>query len=612
MPNDVKTKRKKNQKQMILMGNEATARGIIDGGCTVVTSYPGTPASEVLSSAARFAEQAPFDVHVEWSVNEKAAFEVALSNSYAGCRSAVAMKQVGLNVASDPLMSAAYSGVVGGFLVVSADDPGPHSSQSEQDSRLMAMLAKVPVLDPSSPDEAYQMAGLGLELSEKFSLPVILRPTTRVCHARQNVLLGETLSLKRNARFEKNPKRWAATPKFRYHLHKELNQKLDGISREASCAPRLHPESKGDAKACIVSSGVAYSYVLDILNDLKVLNRVSLYQTPMPFPLSAEFLNALPQRHDKIMVVEETYPVIELQIPDRRNVYGKLSGDIPREGEITPDVIAPLLHRFLDIPFEAPEAPAAGGQRPSLCPGCSHRASYFAIRKALPDGIYPGDFGCYTLGVNMGGVDTCLCMGASINQAAGFYHSFRVNGGQIPSIVATIGDSTFVHSGLAALANSVYNQARFVLVILDNSTTAMTGNQPTPLTGILADGSTGTALNLEKMIASCGIDFLKVVDPYDVEKHMAVLKEADEFSRADEGGIAVIIARRPCIMIAKREKRFAVTISDECNNCHFCLEEFGCPALVAGREQVAINKQLCYGCGVCVHACPSEAIQIES
>jgi len=227
MPTNMKTKDKKNQKQMILMGNEATARGIIDSGCTVVASYPGTPASEILSSAARFAEQAPFDVHVEWSVNEKSAFEVALSNSYAGCRSAVAMKQVGLNVASDPLMSAAYSGVAGGFLVVSADDPGPHSSQTEQDSRFMAMLAKVPVLDPSSPREAYQMAGQGLELSEKFSIPVILRPTTRVCHARQNIPLGETAHLDRNAHFERNPARWAATPKFRYQLHKELNRKLD-------------------------------------------------------------------------------------------------------------------------------------------------------------------------------------------------------------------------------------------------------------------------------------------------------------------------------------------------------------------------------------------------
>jgi len=610
MPTNVKAKNEKSRNQMILMGNEAAARGIIDGGCTVVTSYPGTPASEILSSAARFAAHAPFDIHVEWSVNEKAAFEVALSNSYAGCRSAVAMKQVGLNVASDPLMSAAYSGVAGGFLVVSADDPGPHSSQSEQDSRFLAMLAKVPVLDPSSPREAYRMAVLGLELSEKYSQPLILRPTTRVCHARQNVPLGDTLDLKRKASFEKNSARWAATPKFRYQLHKQLNQKLEDIGREESCAPRLHPKSKKNAKACIVSSGVAYSYVLDTLNDLNALHQVSLYQVQMPFPLSTEFLYALAQRHDKILVVEETYPVIELQIPDRRNVQGKLSGDIPREGELTPDVIAPSIHRFLEIPFEHQEASAPGGRRPSLCPGCSHRASFFAIRKALPNGIYPGDFGCYTLGVNMGGVDTCLCMGASISQAAGFYHSFRVNGGQIPPIVATIGDSTFVHSGLTALANAVYNQARFVLVILDNSSTAMTGNQPTPLTGIRADGSTGIALNLEKMVAACSIDFLRIVDPYDVDKHVALLKEADAFSRTDEGGIAVIIARRPCIMVAKRKKRLAVKISDACTDCRFCLEEFECPALAAVQERVIIDRQLCYGCGVCVNACPSQAIQI--
>jgi len=599
------------KKEKILMGNEAIAHGIIDNGCTVITSYPGTPASEILSAATKYTKENKLNVHLEWSINEKSAFEVALSNSYTGCRSAVAMKQVGLNVASDPLMSAAYTGVVGGLLIISADDPGPHSSQTEQDSRFMAMFAKIPVLDPSSPREAYEMVKTGLELSENYSIPVMLRPTTRICHARQNVTLGERLKLGRKADFFKDPSRWAATPRFRYKLHKELNSKLDSISQEKKYQPVLHHTTMKASKLCIISSGVAYSYVLDMLNDLKLLDRLALYKTPMPFPLSSAFLKSITKNYKKILVVEETYPVIELQITDRRNLWGKLNEYVPREGEITPDVIYPTILKFLNIPFKTSKVPEQVGHRPSLCPGCPHRASYFAIRKALPDALYPGDIGCYTLGINLGGVDTCLCMGASINQAAGFYHSFKTNGNESRPIVATIGDSTFIHSGFAALINSVYNQARFILVILDNHTTAMTGNQPTAATGILPDGSAGNRLNLEKMIRGCGIRFLKVVDPYEVQGFISVLKDADTFTRAEDGGIAVIVARHPCIMNLKRQKKYTLTISQECTGCQSCIKNFECPALVPVNERVSINQMLCNGCGVCIHACPLEAIKIE-
>lgn len=599
------------KKEKILMGNEAIAHSIVENGCTVITSYPGTPASEILSSATKYTKENKLSVHLEWSINEKSAFEVALTNSYAGCRSAVAMKQVGLNVASDSLMSAAYTGVVGGFLIISADDPGPYSSQTEQDSRFMAMLARIPVLDPSSPREAHEMVKTGLELSEQYSIPVMLRPTTRICHARQNVSLGETVKLERKADFLKDPSRWAATPKFRYKLHKELNSKLDSISQEKKYEPVLHNSTAKAGKMCIISSGVAYSHILDILNDLELLDRIVLYKIQMPYPIPHGFLNSITKNYEKILVVEETYPVIELQIPDRRNLYGKLNGYVPREGEITPDVIYPAILKFSDIPFKTPEAPKQGGHRPSLCPGCPHRASYFAIRKGLPNALYPGDIGCYTLGINIGGVDTCLCMGASINQAAGFYHSFKTNGNESCPIVATIGDSTFIHSGLPALINSVYNKARFILVILDNGTTAMTGNQPTAATGILPDGSSGNCMELEKMIEGCGIKFLKIVDPYDVQGFISVLKDADAFTRKEDGGIAVIIARHPCIMNAKKQKKYSVTISQDCTGCQSCIKDFECPALVPENERVTINQILCNGCGVCIHACPIEAIKIE-
>lgn len=603
---------KKPEKEQVLMGNEAAARGIVDSGCTVVTSYPGTPASEILSAASKYVSANDLNVHVEWSVNEKCAFEVALSNSYSGCRSAVAMKQVGLNVASDPLMSAAYTGVVGGFLLVSADDPGPHSSQTEQDSRFMAMFARIPVLDPSSPREAYLMAKDGLELSESYGVPVMLRPTTRVCHARQNVPLAECRDMGRTAAFEKDPGRWAATPKFRYQLHKALNQKLASIAAEQKYAPFLHGESDETADVCILSSGVAFAYTLDILKHMKMIGNVALFKAPMPHPLSETFTASLTKKYQKVLVIEETYPVMEIQMADRRNVFGKLSGFVPRAGELTPDVITPLLHDFLGRPFEAPAVPEAGGLRPSLCPGCPHRASYFAIRQALPKAIYPGDIGCYTLGINLGGVDTCLCMGGAVNQAAGFYHSYFRNGGQVPSIVATIGDSTFVHSGITALINAVYNRARFVLVILDNSTTAMTGNQPTALTGRLPDGAFGNAVSLDKLINACGIRFLKTVDPYQVQDFIEILKAADAFTRQDDGGIAVIIAKRPCLMNEKPEKKYAVSISEDCTGCGVCVKTFECPAFVQGEDRVSIDQTLCSGCGVCVSACPSQAIKIST
>lgn len=593
------------------MGNEAIARGMVDSGCTVITSYPGTPSSEILSAATRYTKEDDLPIYLEWSVNEKSAFEVALSNSYSGCRSGIAMKQVGLNVASDSLMSAAYTGVIGGFLLVSADDPGPHSSQTEQDSRLMALFAKIPVLDPASPREAYGMVSTGLELSERYGVPVMLRPTTRICHARQNIAFGRPLTLEREAVFLKNPSRWAATPKFRYLLHKELNKKLDAIRRRKTLQPVLHPASAKKGKLCIISSGAAYSYLLDMLLDMNLLGQVALYKVPMPHPLDPTFLGGLPERFKKILVVEETYPVIEFQMPDRRAVWGKLNGYIPRAGELTPDVIYPLILKFAGKPVKSLPRAKPGGHRPSLCPGCPHRASYFAIRKALPKGIYPGDIGCYTLGINLGGVDTCLCMGASINQAAGFFHSFKINGKERPPIVATIGDSTFIHSGFSALINAVYNSARFVLVILDNSTTAMTGNQPTAATGVLPDGSSGNSISLEKIIEGCGVNFLKVADPYDLPAFISLLKDADAFTQTDDGGVAVIIARHCCIMNVREQKKVTVTVSDACTGCQSCIKNFECPALMVENERVVINQTLCNGCGVCIHACPVEAIEIE-
>ncbi len=486
------------KQRRIFLGNQAMAHGLLEAGCSVATSYPGTPASEILGTLAALKKKQPqLPIHLEWSINEKVAFEVALTNSFAGRRSAVIMKQVGLNVAADPLMSAAYTGVKGGMVVIVADDPGPHSSQTEQDTRGYAMLAKLPVLDPSSPEEARQWIAPAFELSERYELPVILRPTTRVCHARQDLEERPFAGQVQAALFEKDPARWAATPKFRLLLHRKLNEKIAQIATDTGFGPRL---VEGDLagggpvghSACVVGSGVVLAHAEEILADLGLRDQIPLYQVVMPYPLAPTFRDDILQRHDRILVLEESLPVIEWQLQNRDKVFGRTTGTVPEAGELLPEVVEDLLRDFLGLePAVRPSSPAAAGRRPTLCAGCPHRISFFAIKKAFPKGIYPSDIGCYTLGLNLGVVDTVLCMGASISQAAGFYHAYRASREDYPSIVATIGDSTFFHSGIPALINAVVQNARFVLVILDNSTTAMTGNQPTPAAGLTLTGHAG-------------------------------------------------------------------------------------------------------------------------
>lgn len=614
-------------KQEIFLGNEAVALGLLEGGCQVVTSYPGTPSSEILPGVVRLVKSEGLNTYTEWSTNEKVALDNAFAAAISGKRAACCMKQVGLNVAADSLMSAAYLGTVGGLVIISCDDPGPHSSQTEQDTRLMAHLAKVPVMDPSNPEEARAMAKTALDISEEFKVPVILRPAIRVCHARQNLSWETLKNNETKASFEKDPTHWAATPRFRYLLHKGLNRKLDDISRrfEEMGDINFHDLEQDRAyRLGIVAGGVPYAVVRDILDeedraDIPVLK----IGTPYPFPerLAGEFLAAC----EKVLVVEEPDCVMEYFLRDRGKVLGRLSGHIPSEGELVPDVIYPALSRTLkecDLPplDDADEGDVAGimqrlelpVRRPTLCPGCPHRASFYAIRKARPKAIFTSDIGCYTLGLNLGGVDTCLDMGAGITMASGFYHAYAQDGVE-EAIVATIGDSTFFHSGTAGLLNAVYNGARFVLVILDNQITAMTGMQPTPGLGIRADGSKGNTIPIEKVVAGCGVDLIEVVDPYDVETMTSLVKKAAEYTRDPSGGIAVIIARHPCV-IAYREQvlqdRKKVIVTEDCVECNLCIERFECPALYHDDEigHTAVDQALCIGCGVCLKVCPKGAI----
>jgi indolepyruvate ferredoxin oxidoreductase, alpha subunit len=608
--------------RQILLGNEAIAHGLLEASCTMATSYPGTPASEVLGTLVQLKKTDHLGLHLEWSINEKVAFEVALANSFTGRRSAVIMKQVGLNVAADPLMSAAYTGVTGGFIIVVADDPGPHSSQTEQDSRFMAMAARLPVLDPSSPAEARNFAVQAMSLSERYQIPVMLRPTTRVCHARQDMELRPFSHKEQAPVFEKNPGRWAATPKFRLLLHRKLNDKLEKLALDPDFLPYLlnaeeiTSQSQPGPRSCIVASGVALAYTREILLDLGLWKRVPVYKVPMPYPLSPAFRDEVLSLYERILVFEESYPVIELQLQNRQRVSGRTTGMVPTSGELLPEVVETVLRGFLGLqPAPTIPGPGSPGRRPTLCAGCPHRAAFFAIKKVFHKrGIYPSDIGCYTLGLNLNVVDTVLCMGASISQAAGFHHAYQAAGKKdVPAICATIGDSTFFHAGIPALINAVVQQARFVLVILDNSTTAMTGHQPTPASGKALDGGSIPKVSIPDIVRACGVRFVAEEDPYRVEAMVDLLKRARNHVQTPKGGVAVVVARRPCLVDRNQaEARVPewVNVTDECKGCGFCIKEFECPALQPQGEKkpVRIDQALCSGCGVCVLVCPHKGL----
>ena len=620
-------KKGQQEKARVMLGNVAIARGIVEAGCHVVTSYPGTPSSEIVPAVVNFKKELGLNTYVEWSANEKIAFDIALAASMAGKRAAVAMKQVGLNVASDSLMSSAYTGVIGGFVIISCDDPGPHSSQTEQDSRFFAQFAKVPVFDPSTPQEAKAMVEEAFELSEAFEIPVLLRPTIRVSHGKQSVKCLSAKELNRPANFKKNPERWAATPKFRLILHKELNEKLQRIEDRFERDTRWNYEENTSREGSlgIITCSASFASLMDLLDELDLKKVINVLKIGTPYPLPQKKVAEFIKRHKKALVVEETDAVIESQIIDKKKVLGRLTGHIPLQGELDPDRIYDVLRCVLEELGIARLAKTSDDKldkliedlklpvrRPTLCAGCPERAAFFAIKRAFPKAIYTSDIGCYTLGLNLKAVDTVLDMGAGITLASGFYQAYHQDNLDIP-IVATIGDSTFYHAGTASLLNAVYNDARFILVILDNEITAMTGMQPTPGVGITADGREGKRVLLEDLIRGCGVKWMRTIDPYQVKDLIRFLKEARRFNQRKDGGIAVIIARHPCLIQYPdkiRQHPVKVKITDECNGCNYCVDFFECPALRLKEKEnrVEIDRGLCVDCGVCVYACPRGAI----
>jgi indolepyruvate ferredoxin oxidoreductase alpha subunit len=617
----------------ILMGNGAVARGLVEAGCHAVTGYPGTPSSEIMPEVVRFKKLHGLNIHTEWSVNEKVALEGALAFAWSGLRAAVVMKQVGLNVAADPLMSAAYTGTIGGLLVISCDDPGPHSSQTEQDTREFARFARLPVLDPSSPAEARDMASKAFDLSEKYEIPVILRPSIRICHARQWIPFKTPSILERPAGFQKDPGRWAATPKFRLALHRKLNEKLDRIAADEGGLNGLNrlEGGKQGGPLGIVAGGPPLAHLMDLQKDAGL--DLPILRVGLAHPMDCNVLEEFARAHDCILVLEEPGPAVEMHFMNRGQILGRSSGHVPRAGELTPERLAGILSSVLldageneaadrlragsanlDQALEGIESPV---RKPTLCPGCPHRSAFFAIRKALPKAIYTSDIGCYTLGINLRAVDTCLNMGAAISMATGFDRAYRSTGPEKP-VVATIGDSTFYHSGMTGLLNAVNTSARFILVILDNQVTAMTGMQPAPATGILADGSKGNSIPLEEAVKGCGVQWLEIREPYDFEGMKKVLEEAHAFTRSEEGGVAVIISRAPCLIHERSAReRWAgnrVEIDpDTCEGCGLCVKTFECPALVQAEKKgkVSIDRTLCVDCASCLAVCKEGAMKLR-
>ena len=612
--------------KQLLMGNEAIALGAIRAGVKMVAGYPGTPSTEILETIAKKNDGS---IHVEWSVNEKAAMEVGAGAAYAGARSLVTMKQVGLNVASDPLMSLAYVGVKGGMVIVSADDPGPISSQTEQDTRLFGQFSKLPVFDPSSPEEAYEMIGEAFEFSEKYGTPVLFRPTTRVCHGRASVTMLPDMDVPEVEGFVKDTQRWVIFPRLSYQNHLKIEDRNVELSKVFSSYKGNRLE-KAKGEKGIVTGGVSYAYTKEVIEEAGLSDEVSILKvgTPHPFPeaLALSFLMGL----GEVLVLEELEPVIEralLAIVGKYHlntvIKGKLSRSTRLAGEnsvesiredllkFMPDKAAELLGATEDEEVleklqkltgktqeETPQLPI---RPPVLCAGCPHRASFYAVKKAMRGrkAVFSGDIGCYTLGnakpLDM--CDTCLCMGADVTIAQGL-HIIEPD----TTNFSFIGDSTFFASGITGVINAVYNQTDIILVVLDNSTTAMTGHQPHPGTGMTMMGEVATKISIEKILEGIGVADIVKADPLNLEEAVAAVERV-----RDEKGVRVIIFKSPCIAVTKPKTQYHIK-EDTCTKCQACIKQIGCPAITLEDGKVVIEKSLCFGCGLCSQICPCKAI----
>lgn len=571
----------------LMLGNEAIARGAYEAGVRVSSAYPGTPSTEINENVALYDE-----IYSEWAPNEKVAVEVALGAAVAGARGMACMKHVGLNVAADPYYTAAYTGVNAGLVIVVADDPGMHSSQDEQDTRLIARAAHTPCLDPSDSQECKDFMKLAFEISEKYDTPVVVRLTTRVAHARTIVELGER-ELPELKPYVKNTKKFISMPGNMIGRHVYVEQREKDLERDAS-SMSLNRIEWGDKKLGVITSGAAYNYVKEALPNASVLKLGLAY--PLPRKLIEDFAAEV----EELVVIEDMEPFYE----DTIKAWG-----IPCSGKDKTGVQGELFMRRIATGFA--DAPAPGPMNtqgipvrpPVLCPGCPHRGLYYVLGKLKL--TVCSDIGCYTLGVlpPLSAADTCVCMGASIGMAHGFEKGRGKD--QAKKTVAVLGDSTFCHSGITGLLNMVYNRSVGTVIVADNSITGMTGHQNNPTNGYDIHGMPAPQLDLVKLCEAMGVGHTVVVDPFDLKELERVLRE--ETQREET---SVIITRRPCALIVKQSNPQFVCDETKCKNCGMCMK-IGCPAIIKTETGVRIDPTLCVGCGLCSNVCPFGALGVK-
>jgi indolepyruvate ferredoxin oxidoreductase alpha subunit len=601
--------------EALLLGNEAIARGALEAGMAFATCYPGTPSSEIPEQFFEISQEV-HDLYFEYSTNEKVAMEVGAGAAVSGLRTMVTMKHVGLNVAADPLMTIAYTGVKGGMVVVNADDPSLFSSQNEQDNRYYARLSGCPMLEPTNTQEMKDWTVAAFDISEALELPVILRTTTRLAHIRGGVKFGAMRPRKPSSHFQKSPFHYVCVPAVSRNLHKELLQKYDRAVEMAEKSPLN--EIIGSGKWGIVTNGVSYNYVKDAVADLKIQDEVRIlklgFSYPMPRSLAVRFLRSV----DKVLVVEELEPVNEdgLKAIAQENgitvtIKGKGVAGLSRLWEYDPGMVRKATAEYFGVPYTAPQPvdtsdiPPLPGRPPNLCAGCPHRATFYAVKKVYgTDAVYPTDIGCYTLGfmppLSVG--DIVTCMGASVSSSCGFSRATD------QKVVAFIGDSTFFHSGITGLINAVHNNHKFTLVILDNGTTAMTGHQPHPGVDTTPLGVQRSQVIVEEVVRGCGVKDVHVVKPFNTKKTIEAMQASLEY-----GGISVIVSKEFCPLFARaigkarKAKPFQVNQA-KCKQHRDCINLLGCPAIYLEQERVMINRNLCVGCSVCAQVCPENAI----
>ncbi len=570
----------------LMIGNEAVAAGLYDGGLSLVSSYPGTPSTEITEFLSKYD-----DIHSEWAPNEKVACEVAFGASLAGARSACAMKHVGLNVAADPLFTLSYTGVNGGMVICVADDPAMHSSQNEQDSRHYAIASKIPMLEPSDSAEAYLFAKTAFELSEKFDTPVLLRMCTRIAHSQSIVERGEkTPAVLKD--YEKNPQKYIMMPGNAIKRHPVVEDRTKALTEYAEDCIYNTVEMNSD-EIGIITSGCSYLYVKEALGD-----NVSILKIGMPNPLPVEMIKDFAKKVKKLYVIEELDPIIENHVKSLGvEVVGKELFSIL--GEFSQKTIASAFGKEANFSVSADSV--IPNRPPMMCAGCPHRGMYYVLAKNKITVL--GDIGCYTLGAvpPLNALDSTLCMGASVSGLHGFNAARREAEGKS---VAVIGDSTFMHSGMTGLANISYNATNSTVIILDNSITGMTGHQQNPTTGYNIKGDPATKIDLEALCRALGFNRVRVVDPYDLKACETAVKEE---LAAEEP--SVIISRRPCVLLKSVKAKPALTVNkDKCKSCKKCMT-MGCPAISMKDGKARIDATLCVGCGVCEQLCPFGAIE---